>query len=144
MKPTAMVEKALAEASAARNRAYAPYSQFRVGASVLTAAGDCISGCNVENASYGATVCAERIAIWSAVASGERELTDVVIVTDASPPAYPCALCLQVMAEFLAPEAKIWLASLGGVQSVSAFSELLPQPFGPRQLATSKATAGER
>jgi cytidine deaminase len=114
--------------------AHAPYSGFQVGAGLMTKSGRIFSGCNVENASYGGTVCAERVAILSAVAQGEQEFSDIVVVTDAAQPAYPCAFCLQVMAEFFDPETKIWVANLKGIHSVHRFVELLPKPFGPRQL----------
>ena len=118
-----------------RERAYAPYSEFQVGASVIGGRGRMYSGCNVENASYGATICAERNAMLHAVAEGETEWTDVVVVTDMQPPACPCALCLQVLSEFAAPDAKVWLADLKGVQEVVPLRELLPRHFGPRELS---------
>ncbi|MBI4712219.1 MAG: cytidine deaminase [Planctomycetes bacterium] len=83
--------------------AYAPYSRFRVGAAVLTEKGKIFQGCNIENASYGLTVCAERVAIFNAIASGERHFKVMAITTSGKSPAYPCGACLQVLAEF-APE----------------------------------------
>lgn len=133
-----MVQKAYREAVKCRKNAHAPYSGFRVGAGLVTDDGRIFTGCNVENASYGGTVCAERGAIFSAVASGEREFSDIVVVTDATEPAFPCAFCLQVMAEFFDAKARIWVANLSGMKSMHRFEELLPKPFGPRQLKRAK------
>lgn len=89
-----------------------------------------IYGCNVENASFGATICAERNAMFSAVAEYGRVSFDfLMVVTEADPPAVPCALCLQVMAEFCAPQMPVHLATPGGVQRTVAFRDLLPEPF---------------
>lgn len=128
------VVRAHKEAVAARLNAHAPYSKFQVGAAVITAKGKIVSGCNVENASYGATVCAERVAIWKAVSQGEGGISDVVVVTDSDKPAFPCALCLQVMAEFCSLEARVWIANTKEILSSHRFQELLPHPFGPSQL----------
>ena len=100
------------------------------------------SGCNIENASYGGTVCAERVAILKSVSEGETKFTDIVVVTDAKAPATPCALCLQVMAEFFDPETRIWIADTERVHKCYLFTELLPKPFGPREL--SGASKGKR
>jgi cytidine deaminase len=124
-----------------RDGAYAPYSKFKVGAALAIQGGGYVTGCNVENASYGGTVCAERIAIWKAVSEGATQFTDIVVVTDGKTPASPCALCLQVMAEFFEPDTKIWVADLKEIKDCYAFSELLPHPFGPKQLKDGKATA---
>ncbi len=130
----ARVRKAFVRAKSTRRLAYAPYSEFQVGAAVVTGDGRIYTGCNVENASYGATICAERVAILKAVSERERQFTDVVVVTEATQPAFPCALCLQMMAEFLRPEARVWVADIRSIRSMHTFSELLPKPFGPRQL----------
>lgn len=141
MKIPATISGAFAEAKATRLNAHAPYSNFQVGAALVTKDGEIITGCNVENASYGGTVCAERIAIFKAVSEKHHRFSDIVIVTDAADPAPPCAFCLQVMAEFFEPSTKIWLGDLSGVRSSHTFKSLLPIPFGPRQLKEAKASA---
>lgn len=128
------VLRAHKDAVSARNNAHAPYSKFKVGAALISTKGTLISGCNIENASYGATVCAERVAIWKAVSQGESSFSDVVVVTDSDQPAFPCALCLQVMAEFCEPETLIWIANTKEILGRHRFQDLLPKPFGPRQL----------
>lgn len=130
-----IVAKLLAAAKAAREHAYVRYSGFRVGAALhLTSTGQIVTGCNVENASYGATVCAERTAVLSAITlAGPDQVAGmvdhIVVVTDADPPAVPCALCLQVLQEFCAPSLKIHLADLDGVRRSFTLEELLPYPF---------------
>lgn len=113
------------------NNAYAPYSHFKVGAAVVSAAtGRIYNGCNVENSSYGATICAERNAILSAVAAeGKIGIDLIVIVSDDDPPAPPCAMCRQVMSEFSSPDTKVVLVSKKGVEYEYSFKELLPYPF---------------
>ncbi len=140
-KISAAISGAYSEAKATRLNAHAPYSKFQVGAAIVTTTGEIITGCNVENASYGGTVCAERIAIFKAVSEKQLKFSDIVIVTDAAEPAPPCAFCLQVMAEFFEPSVKIWLADLKSVREVHTFKNLLPVPFGPRQLFEAKASA---
>ena len=112
----------------ARQRAYAPYSSFLVGAAVRAADGRVFAGCNVENASYGLSMCAERVAIFNAVAEGARDIVDVVVVTHADPPASPCGACRQVLAEF-APRARVVLANVGGGRVETTVDALLPGAF---------------
>jgi len=101
----------LRKAASAAGKAHAPYSSFSVGAALLTRDGKVFTGCNVENASYGLTICAERVAMFSAVAAGQREFARLAVVAGQNDPAYPCGACLQVMAEFCDPEMPVLLAS---------------------------------
>jgi len=106
--------------------AYAPYSGYRVGAAVLGKSGEIYTGCNVENASYGATICAERNALCHGVACGEREFSAVAVVSSGDTP-YPCGICLQVMCE-LAPNASVVLMA-GGKTEITTVKELIPKGF---------------
>jgi len=136
--PSAMVMRAFRIAIEARNSAYAPYSKFRVGAGLLAKTGKIFAGCNVENCSYGGTICAERTAIVKAVSDGQLEFSDIVVVTDAAEPAFPCGFCLQVMTEFFSDDTRIWVGNPRGFKSMHSFRELVPKPFGPRQLKIAK------
>lgn len=115
-------------ARAARQRAYAPYSRFKVGAAVR-AGGAVHAGCNVENASYGLTVCAERVAIGAAVAAGARRLEGVAVASGTSPPTPPCGACLQVLAEFGGPDLPVTLAGARGEVVETTLGALLPHGF---------------
>jgi cytidine deaminase len=128
MPDEAVRQRLLDQARRARERAYAPYSNFRVGAAVLTATGEIFSGCNLENASYGATVCAERVAIFAAVAAGCRDLTALAVIADTPEPVAPCGLCLQVLAEFN-PDCPVIMATTAGVWRLTNLKELLPLSF---------------
>ncbi len=116
-------------ACAARERAYAPYSRFRVGAALLGAGGRIHTGGNVENASYGLSMCAERCAVGRALAEGERRLVAVAICTGTSEPTPPCGACRQVLLEFGGPELVVLLAIPGGRVEETTLGALLPHPF---------------
>lgn len=115
-------------ARAARDHAYAPYSKFRVGAALLLADGRILGGCNVENRTYGLTICGERTAIAAAVAQGCREFSAIAVVTDTSPPAVPCGLCLEMMNEFCR-DLPVLVGNLQGERKEYRLRELLPTPF---------------
>lgn len=126
----------LARAGAARARAYAPYSGYPVGAAVL-ADGDVFDGANVENASYGLTLCAERNAVARAVLEGAREIEAVAVVTETTPPAAPCGMCLQTLMEFAGEPAKVrvLLGNPRGERQTFTLADLLPHGFRPADLA---------
>lgn len=132
----------LAAAWQIRGRAYAPYSRFKVGAAVLGTTGRIYCGCNVENASFGLTVCAERVAVFQAVAAGERELTALAVVSDAPVPAMPCGACRQVMAEFGIE--LVVAANLAGQYRCIRLSDLLPQAFSAACLALNDDAEEEK
>jgi cytidine deaminase len=112
-------------ASAAREQAYAPYSNFTVGAAVQTKSGAIFVGSNIENVSYGLTICAERVAIGSAVATGEREFVAIAVIADTIDPISPCGACRQFLAEF-APDLTIVSATTRGGRKIENLSHLLP------------------
>ncbi|MBL4846294.1 MAG: cytidine deaminase [Planctomycetes bacterium] len=130
--------RALLEAArAAREQAYAPYSRFRVGAALLTADGTVIPGCNVENVSYGLTVCAERVAVSNAIAQGHRTFTAVAIATGTAQATPPCGMCRQVLFEF-APDLVVVLPPPEGSEAEPEqvpLREFLPRGFGPSDLS---------
>jgi cytidine deaminase len=119
------MQSLLAAATAVRLQAYAPYSNFQVGAALLAKDGRIFTGCNVENLSYGLTICAERNALFAAVAAGVREFEAIAIVADTREPVSPCGACRQVMAEF--GDFKIISATLDGKLFESAVGVMLPR-----------------
>jgi len=118
----------MAEAEDARRAAYAPYSRFRVGAALLAEDGRVFRGCNVENASYGLTVCAERVALWKAVSEGARRFAALAVAGSAGRAAPPCGACRQALAE-LAPDLTIYFRDAGGRTVRRALRVLLPHAF---------------
>jgi len=128
------LKKLRTAARQAAGRAYAPYSHFHVGAAVLTTSGKIFAGCNVENASYGLCNCAERTAIFSAVAAGERKLQCVVVYTPTPTATAPCGACRQVIHEF-GPRAQVISFCTGRDTIDTTIAALLPGAFGPDDLA---------
>lgn len=120
-------------AKAARNCSLAPFSNFLVGAVLRTKAGKIYTGCNIESASYGLTVCAERVAIWKALSECERDFTDLVIVVDTEQLTPPCGTCRQIIWEYT-KHATITLANLKGQSEVVDIKDLLPKAFDARFL----------
>ncbi|GBD09374.1 Cytidine deaminase [Candidatus Thermoflexus japonica] len=114
-----------------RERAYAPYSGYRVGAALLGASGQVFTGCNVENAVYPLGLCAERVAIFKAISEGERGFTAIAIATENG--GTPCGACRQVLSEF-APDLRILLVDAKGEVRETSLRRLLPEPFGPQDL----------
>ncbi len=123
-----------AAAKKAYQRAYAPYSQFHVGAAALTASGNIVTGCNVENASYGLTLCAERNCISHAVVKGEQKFSVIVIYTEQEKLTPPCGACRQVIAEFFEPSASVIAVNHKNKQQVWTVAQLLPDAFTPNDL----------
>jgi cytidine deaminase len=125
------IEALVRDARAARDRAYAPYSQFRVGAAVLTRSGRVFRGCNIENASYGLTLCAERVALALAVAEGcsRGDFTHLAVIADTGEPVAPCGACRQVMMELAGPDLIVIQANLRGALSQLTMAALLPGAF---------------
>ncbi len=121
----------IASAVAARERAYAPYSKFKVGAALKGKSGRVYTGCNVENAAYGPSMCAERTAVFKAVSEGEREFEAIAVVTENG--ASPCGSCRQVMMEF-APDMAVIIADTQGRARSTTVRDLLPDGFAPEHL----------
>jgi len=134
MPTPAQLKKLKAAAKTAAGRAYAPYSKFQVGAAVLTSSGKIFAGCNVENASYGLCNCAERTAIFTAVAARERKLECVVVYTPTQEATAPCGACRQVIFEF-GPKARVLSFCASSDRLDTTITALLPAAFGPANLA---------
>lgn len=116
------------KARLARELAFAPFSNFKVGAALLTTNGKIYTGCNIESSSYGLTVCAERVAVWKAVSEGENKFSKLAIVTDVEKPAPPCGACRQIIWEFCG-DIIITIANLTGKAETFRMKNLLPNPF---------------
>lgn len=119
----------LTEALAARDKAYAPYSQFKVGAAIRSASGRVYQGVNVENAAYPEGTCAEAGAIAAMILGGDTAITEVAVVADATVPVSPCGGCRQKLAEFGAADVRVTMANLAGAVRVMTLAELLPGAF---------------
>lgn len=123
------METLFEEAKKARENAYAPYSKFSVGAALITKSGKIYRGCNIENASFGLTNCAERTAIFKAVSEGERDFQALLVVADTKDPVSPCGACRQVLAEFCPPRMPVYLANVNGNIEQTTVEQLLPSSF---------------
>ncbi len=126
-------DRLVAAARAAREHAAAPYSNFKVGAAIRTRGGKIYTGCNVENATYALTVCAERVALLKALSEGEREFTEIAVVADTSAPTPPCGPCRQLLWEYCG-DISVVLADLADIKGQHQMSDLLPLPFDNRLL----------
>ena len=129
----ASVDKLVAAARAARERAVADFSGFKVGAALETADGQIITGCNIENASYGLTICAERVAVFKALSEGHRAFRRIVVVADTASPTPPCGACRQILWEFCG-DIEVVMANLAAVIATLQMKDLLPLPFDRRLL----------
>ena len=136
------LQQLLETAKQARLQSIAPFSNFLVGAAVKTEAGKVYTGCNIESASYGLTVCAERVAIWKALSEGERDFSELAIVADTGTLTPPCGTCRQIIWEF-AKNATIMLGNLRGQTQIVSIRELLPRAFDARFLKRAAEEAKE-
>jgi cytidine deaminase len=127
------MDELLAAAREAQKRAYAPYSNYRVGAAVRADNGKIYQGANVENASYGLSICAERVAISAAIVDGARKIVACAVITASSPPVAPCGMCRQTLAEF-ADDMPVALSNHLGERSDTTLRQLLPHAFGGKDL----------
>lgn len=127
-------ENLIAEAKKAREKAYTPYSKFSVGAALKTKSGKVYTGCNIEIAALSVSCCAERVAIFRAIADGEREFSELAVTGDTGSPISPCGSCRQVMSEFFDTSANIHLTNLNHDTKTMKMNELLPFSFQPEDL----------
>jgi cytidine deaminase len=137
------IEKLIGAAAAAREKAYAPYSKFRVGAAILTKEGRYYTGCNIENASYGLTCCAERVALFKAVSNSERSFEAIAITAGTKEFCPPCGACRQALAEFGA-NIKVYMANEAGEYQMQTVAELLPLSFTAESLAPEEDDGDDR
>ena len=126
-------QRLLEAARAVRENAHAAFSHFKVGAALETAEGNIITGCNVENATYGLTICAERVAVFKAISEGQRRFTRVAVVADTQDPTPPCGACRQILWEF-GGDLEVILGNLQGEKALFRLKDLLPYPFDARLL----------
>lgn len=119
-------------ALAAAQHSHSPYSHAKVGSAIVMEDGSVFQGCNIENSSFGGTVCAERVAIWKAISEGHKRLKRVYVYTDAGWP--PCGMCRQVMSEFAAPDLEIIIGDKDGKEQVLKFKDIMPLAFTPEHL----------
>lgn len=124
----------------AKKFAYAPYSKFKVGAAILTEDGEVFTGCNIENSSYSLTICAERVAIFKAYSMGKRKFKSIAIVSDSKNYISPCGACRQVLMDLAGEELEVILTNSKGKKKILKLKELLPFPFGSKDLKTKGRT----
>lgn len=134
-------EDLIKAAMEAKEHAYAPYSNFRVGAALLTKEGKIYQGCNIENAGYTPTNCAERTAFFKAVYEGERNFEAIAVNGDADDYLYPCGVCRQVMAEFCTPDFKVFVSKKNGEYLEFTLAEIFPGAFTPAELEKGQGKA---
>ncbi|MCA1056181.1 cytidine deaminase [Rossellomorea aquimaris] len=127
-------EQLITEAKAAREKAYVPYSKFKVGAALLTKDGKVYHGCNIENAAYSMCNCAERTALFKAYSEGDKDYSMIAVVADTARPVPPCGACRQVISELCAKDMKVVLTNLKGDVEELTVAELLPGAFSPEDL----------
>lgn len=127
-------QQLIEQAKLARERAYVPYSNFKVGAALLTEDGDVIHGCNIENAAYSMTNCAERTALFKALSDGKKAFLKIAVVADSERPVPPCGACRQVLAELCPPEMPVILTNLSGQRFETTVEALLPGAFQAKDL----------
>jgi len=126
-------EKLIKEAEKARKKAYTPYSKFKVGAAVLCDDGKIFSGCNIENASFGLSICAERVAFFKAISEGSTEIKAIAVIGNTNKPCSPCGACRQVISEF-GEDIPLIMTNLKGDVRIKKIKELLPEAFGKNDL----------
>ena len=126
-------EELIARALEVRENACAAYSHYKVWAALLAASGKVYTGCNVENSTYGLTVCAERVALWKALSEGERKFTQIAVVTSSEPPASPCGACRQLLWEYCG-DIEVILANQQGFRKTLRLTEIFPRPFDQSSL----------
>lgn len=134
---TVDIEALLGAARAARLRAHAPFSNFRVGAALETTEGVVVTGCNIENATYGLTVCAERVALFKGISDGHRRFRRIAVVADTEEPTPPCGACRQLLWEF-GGDLEVLLGNLSGHKATFHLASLLPHPFDGRFLSPQR------
>lgn len=137
MNPSASIESLIQQARAAREHAHASYSHFKVGAALLADDGQVFTGCNVENATYGLTICAERVAVFKALSEGVRKFAMIAIITATHDLTPPCGACRQIIWEFCG-DIPVVMANLDGKREQFQMSSLLPRPFDLRYLEQNK------
>ena len=126
--PMPSLERLISAARSAREKAHAPFSNFKVGAAIEDENGRIFTGCNVENATYGLTICAERVAVFKAISEGARKLTRIAVVADTPQLTPPCGACRQILWEFC-PDADLVLANLSGARETLSIRHIFPRPF---------------